>query len=135
MKYSLGQLPDPVRRDLSHIADILVKETIARPATQDRYTPGDIRHITLRGGLVEDHWTPDSYWFDAAYHHTALSVALSGLEGHCAELHTIADILRSLSDLTAGVASSCEFALMGQILQERTLMIEEAHGKMADLVK
>jgi len=64
-----------------------------------------------------------------------LSAALSGLVGYCSELHTIADILRSLTDLTAGAASSCEFALMGQFVEERTRMIEETHERMTAMLE
>ncbi len=65
----------------------------------------------------------------------ALSAAMSGLVGYCSELHTIADILRSLTDLTAGAASSCEFALMGQFVEERTRMIEETHERMTAMLE
>ncbi|WP_339862620.1 hypothetical protein [Paremcibacter congregatus] len=62
----------------------------------------------------------------------ALQSALRHLEGTCSELHTIADILCSLTDLTAGQASSCEFALMAQFLTERTATIEGIYDVMYD---
>ena len=60
----------------------------------------------------------------------ALQSALQGLEGRCSELQTIADILCSLTDLTAGRASSCEFALIAQMLTERTTLIEGLYERM-----
>ncbi len=59
-----------------------------------------------------------------------LSTAISGIEGPCSELHTIADILRSLSELNSNMACSCEFYLMAQFLQERIKVIEGLYGQM-----
>ncbi|WP_339864850.1 hypothetical protein [Paremcibacter congregatus] len=65
---------------------------------------------------------------------TQLNTALCALEGHCSELLTIADIIRSLTDLTAGMASAYEFALMGQFVEERTRMIEGIHERMMGIL-
>lgn len=134
MKYSPHHLPEPHRRDLSHIADILVKQGLAYHAVQNGDAPYDIRHIILRGRLAEGRWTVSDYWFDVSCSPEVPAVALSSLDGFCAELYTIADILRSLSDLTGGQASSCEFALMGQFLEERTRKVEAVHEQLADYI-
>ena len=62
-----------------------------------------------------------------------LYTAISGIEGPCSELHTIADILRSLSELNSNMACSCEFYLMAQFLQERTKVIEGLYGQMVHI--
>ncbi|WP_339865080.1 hypothetical protein [Paremcibacter congregatus] len=65
----------------------------------------------------------------------ALSTALSAIEEPCSELHTMADILRSLSENNAGTASSCEVYLMAQIIEERIRVIERLYGHMFDLIE
>ncbi|WP_417624045.1 hypothetical protein [Paremcibacter congregatus] len=61
---------------------------------------------------------------------TNLTAALRGLESSCSDLKTIGDILISLTDITAGRTSSCQFALMGQFLQERARQVEDIHEQM-----
>ncbi|WP_339862522.1 hypothetical protein [Paremcibacter congregatus] len=72
---------------------------------------------------------------EQAASNNALSGFLCDLDGACSELYTLADILLSLTDLTAGAASSCEFALISQFLQERTRKIANIHEQMATLLE
>ena len=65
----------------------------------------------------------------------ALSKAISDMEEPCSELHTIADILRSLSENNSGTACSCEVYLMAQILEERTRVIETLYSRMFTLIE
>ena len=114
-----GSLAKPQMDGLESVRDAL------RPKDDDVYGIGDATEafpVNLRASRPRERDVSKN---------TDLAAALSGLEGHCSELLTIADILRSLTDLTAGAASSCEFALMGQIVEERTRMIEDIHDRMA----
>tara|TARA_R110002073_G_scaffold9448_10_gene48119 strand:- start:3342 stop:4685 length:1344 start_codon:yes stop_codon:yes gene_type:complete len=64
-----------------------------------------------------------------------LRSALSGIEEPCSELHTMADILRSLSENNSGTACSCEVYLMAQIIEERIRVIEKLYSHMFDLIE
>ena len=64
-----------------------------------------------------------------------LEKALSGIDGPCSELLTVADVIWSLCDLNSGAAGSCEYHLMAQVLQERVRVIEGIYSQMYELLE
>ncbi|WP_339865006.1 hypothetical protein [Paremcibacter congregatus] len=71
----------------------------------------------------------------AAQDNTIFATSLRDLDGACSELLTLGDILLSLTDITAGMASAHEFAMVADILQERTRKIVDIHDQMATLLE